>query len=189
MKRNFLLSLLTILTIFSFSQVYARGSEPSKETESRKRGVIKIVSDRLDAYSDKGLVVFSGNVVATQEDNTIKTDSLLLYYQKGERKSEKIGSKGIIKAGELERIEAKGNVRITQGERVVTGENAIFYNDEQKIIMTGNAVMQDGDNIIKGEKVIVFLEENRGIVESAPGRPVTATIYPEETRNEKSIKE
>lgn len=181
MKRKILLTLSAVLVILLFSHAYAMG----EDGPVKKNGPIRIVSDRLDAYNDKGLVVFSGNVVATQEDRVIKSDSLYLYYEKKEGKSKKIGSKDIIKTGELERAEAKGNVRITQGEKVVTGEKAVFYNDEQKIIVTGNTVMQDGDNIIKGEKIIVFLNENRGIVESAPDKRVTAIIYPEETKGEK----
>lgn len=185
MKRKILLISLAVLVIVSFSQISVRGGEPEKGTKNKKSEPIHIVSDRLDAYNDRGLVVFSGNVVATQEDKIMKSDNLFLYYKKREGESKKIGSKNIIKAGELEKIEAKGNVRITQGERVVTGEKAIFYNDEQKIVVTGNPVMQEERNIIKGEKLVVLLEENRGIVESTPGSRVTATIYPQETKGEK----
>ena len=185
MKRKILLISLAVLVIVSFSQISVRGGEQEKETKNKKSEPIHIVSDRLDAYNDRGLVVFSGNVVATQEDKIMKSDNLFLYYKKREGESKKIGSKNIIKAGELEKVEAKGNVRITQGERVVTGEKAIFYNDEQKIVVTGNPVMQEEKNIIKGEKIVVLLEENRGIVESTPGNRVTATIYPQETKGEK----
>lgn len=186
MKRKILLVSLTVLLVIgSFSHIYAEESEQTKETKNKKSEPIQIVSDRLDAYNDRGLVVFSGNVVATQEDKIMKSDNLFLYYKKREGESKKIGSKNIIKAGELEKIEAKGNVRITQGERVVTGEKAIFYNDEQKIVVTGNPVMQEERNIIKGEKIVVLLEENRGIVESTPDSRVTATIYPQETKGEK----
>ncbi len=164
--------------ILPFSHICAGGDE-----QAEKSGQIQIVSDRLDAYNEKGLVVFSGNVVATQEDKTIKSDSLFLYYKKKEGESEKTGTAGIIKQGEIDRIEAEGNVRMTQGERIVTGKKAVFYNDEQKIIVTGNTVMQDGDNIIKGEKTVVFLKENRGVVESGPDGRVRATIYPKETKN------
>jgi Uncharacterized protein conserved in bacteria len=63
--------------ILPFSYICAGGDEPAG-----KSGPIQIVSDRLDAYNEKGLVVFSGNVVATQEDKIIKSDSLFLYYKK-----------------------------------------------------------------------------------------------------------
>jgi lipopolysaccharide export system protein LptA len=185
MKRKVFFALLAVLLFVSVPKISVSGSQPEKETKNKKSAPIQIVSDRLDAYNDRGLVVFSGNVVATQEDKIIKSDKLFLHYKKREGESEKVGSKNIIKAGELEKAEAKGNVRITQGERIVTGENAVFYNDSQKAIVTGNPVMQDGENIIKGEKIIVLLEENRGIVESTPSNRVKATIYPKETEGEK----
>ena len=50
-----------------------------KGTESKP---IDIVSDRLDAYREKDLVQFSGNVVATQGDRVIKSDTLELYFKK-----------------------------------------------------------------------------------------------------------
>lgn len=162
--------------IFPFSHICAEGDEPAGKSES-----IEIVSDRLDAYNEKGLVVFSGDVTATQEDKVMKSDSLFLYYKKKDGEAGKAGPAGIIKPGEIDRIEAHGNVRMTQGKRIVTGEKAVFYNDEQKVIVTGNTAMQDGDNIIKGEKVVVFIRENRGIVESGPEGRVRATIFPGKT--------
>jgi len=179
LRKNILLILSAMFMILPFSHICAGGDE-----QAEKSGPIQIVSDRLDAYNKKRLVVFSGNVVATQEDKIIKSDSLFLYYKKKEGESEKTGGPaGIVKPGEIDKIEAEGNVRMTQGKRIVTGEKAIFYNDEQKIVVTGNTVMQDGDNIIKGEKTVVFIKENRGVVESGPTGRVRATIYPKETKN------
>jgi lipopolysaccharide export system protein LptA len=79
-------------------------------------------------------------------------------------------------------MEAKGRVTITEGDRVVTGDDAVFEQDAQKITMTGSAVLREGDNIIQGDRIVVFLNENRGVVESAESRRVTATIYPGETK-------
>jgi lipopolysaccharide export system protein LptA len=147
-------------------------------------GPIEIVSDRLDAYSDNNLVVFSGNVVATQTDKTIHANQLYVYYKKKDDKDGKAFKKNI-EAGDLDRIEAKGNVRLTQGGKIVTGENGVFYNDEQKIILTGNPVLREGENIIKGEKIVVLLNEDRGVVESSKEKRVTATIYPDESKKKK----
>jgi lipopolysaccharide export system protein LptA len=87
--------------------------------------------------------------------------------------------------GNLERVEAKGHVTITEGERVVTGEEGVFEQDIQKITMTGSAVLREGANIIRGDRIVVFLDENRGVVESLENRRVTATIYPKETEEKK----
>jgi lipopolysaccharide export system protein LptA len=145
---------------------------------------IQIVSDRLEAYHEKRMVVFTGNAVATQGQRTIRSDRLTLYYKEdkktaGRSKAETEGP------GNLDKVEAKGHVTITEGDRIVTGEEAVFDQEAQKITMTGNAVMQEGANIIRGDRIIVFLYENRGVVDSAENKRVTATIYPGETREKK----
>jgi lipopolysaccharide export system protein LptA len=138
---------------------------------------IQIVSDRLEAFNDKKMVVFSGNAVATQGARTIKADQLTLYYKESKPGQKAAGEEA---AGNLERVEAKGHVTITEGERIVTGEEAVFDQDVQKITMTGGAVLREGANVVRGDRIVVFLNENRGVVESAENRRVTATIYPEE---------
>jgi lipopolysaccharide export system protein LptA len=147
---------------------------------------IQIVSDRLDAFSEKKLVVFSGNAVATQGGRIIKADRLFLYYRnRSQDKSVAEAAAKLGQTGDLDRVEAKGRVTITEGIRTVTGSDAIYYQDTQKIIMTGNAVMREGENIIRGDKIVVLLNENRGIVESETNKRVTATIYPKDSREKK----
>jgi len=145
---------------------------------------IDIVSDRLDAYREKDLVRFSGNVVATQGDRVIKSDTLELYFKKkAEGTAPAAGDAA--KAGDIDRIVAKGNVRITENERIVTGEQAVYLNNEQRIVVTGNPVMREGNNVITGDRVVVLLNEDRGVVEGTTGKRVTATIYPDESKGKK----
>lgn len=146
---------------------------------------IHIMSDRFDAYTEKKLAVFSGNVVVTQGDTTINADEFRLYYKKGPAGGKKAGqfmSPGSVQSGNIEKIEAKGNVTIKQKEKTVKGGLAVFFNDEQKIIITENPVMKDGENEIRGDTIIFFMAENKGIVKSSQNQRVTATIYPEEKK-------
>lgn len=151
--------------------------ETKQKPRSEGDQPIQIVSDRLDAYHEKRMVVFSGNAIATQGARTIRSDKLILYY-KEEKKTAGRPAGGVEGTGSLEKVEARGRVTITEGDRTITGEEAIFEQDAQKIIMTGGAVLREGDNIVRGERIVVFLNENRGVVESAENGRVTATIYP-----------
>ena len=161
------------------------GSQTKAKPKVERDQPIHIVSDRLDAYSEKRMVVFSGNAVATQGGRTIRSDVLTLYY-KEEKKSAAPPSTGEAGGpGDVERVEAKGHVTISEGDRIVTGDNAVYEQDAQKITMTGNAVMREGANIIRGDRVVVFLDENRGVVEGTANKRVTATIYPEEQKDKK----
>lgn len=160
---------------------FAQGAELTKESPAGNHP-IEISADRLEAYDAKKVVLFSGNAVATQGDRIIKAEKIFLYYKKEKQDPSRAGLRDIGKTGDLEKIEAKGHVSVSQGDRIVTGEQAVYYQDSQKIVMTGSAVMQQGNNIVRGDKIEVFLNENRGVVEAAENKRVKATIYPVEKK-------
>jgi lipopolysaccharide export system protein LptA len=182
MKKKIMIHLMICFICFSYAGAAENGT---KKIKIDKTQPIQIVSDRLDAYNEKRLVIFTGNAVATQGDRIIKSDRLLLYYKKDQREPEKIGSKETGNMGDLEKIEAKGHVIVTQGDRIVTGDNATYYHETQQIIMTGNAVMSEGRNVISRNKIIVYLNEDRGVVEGIEKNRVKATIYPEDRKERK----
>ncbi len=159
-------------------------AQSKQKTRIERDQPIQIISDRLDAYNEKRMVVFSGNAVATQGARTIRSDRLTLYY-KEEKKPAGRPTGEAEGTGNLERVEAAGHVTITEGERIVTGDEAVFDQDAQKISMTGNAVMREGANVVRGDRIVVFLNENRGVVESTENKRVTATIYPGAQQQEK----
>jgi len=156
----------------------AQEKGPAKKPFESKEP-IQVVADRLEAFDAEKMVVFSGHAVAVQGDKVIKSDKISLFYKKDKSAEAKPG-KTMSPAGDLERIEARGRVNITQGTKVVTGELAVYYQDEQKIVMTGNPVMRDGKNTISGDIITVFLNESRGVVEGSNGRRPFLTIYPED---------
>ena len=143
---------------------------------------IEITADRLEANDGEKMVLFSGNAVAVQGDRVIKAEKIFLYYKNEGRDSGKNDLKSMGRAGDLEKIEARGQVSVSQGERIVTGEQAVYYQEAQKIVMTGNAVMHQGNSIVRGDKIEVFLDENRGVVEASETKRVKATIYPTEKK-------
>ncbi len=142
--------------------------------------LIEVSSDRLEALEDKSVVIFSGSAVATQGERTIKAEQILLHYKKTKQKTPREGLQDIGKVGDLDRIEALGHVIITQGDRMVTGDKAVYYQETQRIVMTGDAVLKQGSNIVRGDNVQVFLDENRGVVEAGKDKRVKATIFPTE---------
>lgn len=173
-------SVLCFLFIFIVFLPALTNADTSNVNKLKSREPIEIVSDRMEAYNEKKMVIFSGNAVATQGDKEIKSDQLLLYYKKETGKKDKIAAKEMDGTGDLERIEARGNVTITQKEMIATGDEAVYLQDSGQIIMTGNTTLRDGKNVIKGDRVIVFINEDRGVVESDQRKRVKAVIYPQE---------
>ena len=121
---------------------------------------IRIKSDGLE-WDYKGCVVtFKGNVIANQEDVTLYSDRLVMYYDEA--------------TSEITQIVAEGAVRIVQLDRRATGERAVFHNAEEKIVLTGRPVVRQGKNVVIGEKITILIDRDWVEVERAD-----VTISPE----------
>jgi lipopolysaccharide export system protein LptA len=174
-KKFYLALLIVLLTV---SLAYAENKLFNKQSDEP----MEITSNRMEAFNKNKLVVFSGNAMVRQGNKVLKSDKILLYYKKEPDKEEKIGTIETEQSGDLEKVEAKGNVSLTQGPRIATGDEAIYIRDSGKVILTGNAMLSEGKNSIKGDRVIVFINENRGVVESNSKKQVKAVIYPQEKK-------
>lgn len=78
----------------------------------------------------------------------------------------------------ITRIEAIGRVRIVEGDRVATGDKAIYYTQEDKIVLSGNPQLWQGENSLKGQEIVFYHKENRAVVEGEINKRVEAVIYP-----------
>jgi lipopolysaccharide export system protein LptA len=125
---------------------------------------IEIVADRLSADSIKNSVTFEGNVVAKQGDVTLHADRLFAEYSRS--------------AGVIEKILAEGNVRAIQEDKEARAARAMFYNLEQRIVLSGDANLTQGGNTVNGETVTIYLRENRSVVTGGDGGRVRAVIQP-----------
>ncbi len=125
---------------------------------------ISINSDTMEYDNRANMAVFNGNVVARQDDIVMFANTMNVFYSEN---------------GGLTRVEAKGDVRVVQGDRVATGSSIVFDNATQTIVATGNPRVWQGDNVVHGRKITVFLKEERTVVESEPNSRASATIYPD----------
>ena len=127
---------------------------------------IDVTSDKVEARWKENLVIFKGNVIARQKDIVIYADSLeVVTIEDG---------KGI------ERVTAGGNVKIQQGLRVAHCQKAVFYNLEQKMVLTGDPKVSEGDNLVLGDEIIFDIDKNRVEVKGGPSGRGKAKVLPGE---------
>jgi outer membrane protein assembly factor BamD len=125
---------------------------------------IDITSDKVETYWKENLIVFKGNVVARQKDIVIYADSLEAV---------------IIEDGKgIDRVTAGGNVKIQQGLRIAHCQKAIFYNRDQKVVLTGDPKVMEGDNIVSGDEIIFDIEKNRVEVKGGASGRGKAKVQP-----------
>jgi lipopolysaccharide export system protein LptA len=117
--------------------------------EGLLKGPIVITSTTLSADSANNTAVFEGSVVATTDDMTLHSDKMTVYYTKD---------------GDIERIDAVGNIKLVKGERVLTSRQATYLAKEGKITFTGEPMAVEGANVITGSKIVYLVDEDRSIV-------------------------
>ena len=147
---------------------------------------LSISAAQLEADQDQHLIVFKGKVKAVYGDTTLYADQLLVFYKprKNDRASSSSAktSQGISPLGNLgsekiDRIEARGNVRYVQGDRVATGEKATYYRDKDEIVLLGRPQVWRGENHLRGSKITFNLASQKVVVESSPQQRVEAHLY------------
>ena len=127
---------------------------------------IDVTSDKVEAYWKENLVIFKGNVIARQKDMVIYADSLEVVTNED--------GKGI------ERVTAGGNVKIQQGLRVANCQKAVFYNLDQKLVLTGDPKVSEGENIVLGDEIILDIDKNRVEVKGGPSGRGKVKVQPGE---------
>ncbi|MDA8165233.1 MAG: lipopolysaccharide transport periplasmic protein LptA [Desulfobacteraceae bacterium] len=177
---------LLYLLIFILAWTAAPGGAFAQE-KSAQALPIHIEADRMESYQNKNEVLFLGRVEAQQGGAVIHADEMTVtYLPAGKENSKENGKENGAEAegGKSQRIDkvyAKGDVRVTNEGWVATGQTLDFFAKERKAILTGDARAWQDNNLVTGDRIILYLDEGKTVVEpnEQAGQRVTATVYPD----------
>ncbi|PIT06172.1 organic solvent tolerance protein OstA [Bradyrhizobium nitroreducens] len=153
---------------------------------------IQIEAAALEMHDKKKEATFSGNVKVIQGDTTMTSKTLVVFYESGggdkpatpqpAAKGTKEATKGAPMqsaqpgpggSSSIKRLEAHGNVVVTQKDQVVTGETAVFDTKTNLITMLGGSgpvVLTQCKNVMRGDRLKVDMTTGVSRVESDSGR-------------------
>jgi lipopolysaccharide export system protein LptA len=134
--------------------------------ELNKKDPIYITSDWMEVDQKKNTITYKGRVVMVQADMTMRSEALTALYDPEMKR--------------INQIIAEGKVNASQGDRVATGDRAVFDDKAKTVTLTGNPVMRQGNNQVSGTKVVYFIEQDRAVAEGDGRVRVQATIFPDE---------
>jgi lipopolysaccharide export system protein LptA len=131
---------------------------------------VHIEAATLEVRDKEKLATFSGNVRVKQGDTSMRSKSLLVFYeQPGDGKGGKAMPAATPGPGgeqKIKRLEARGSVVVTQKDQTATGELGIFDMQTNTVTLTGGVVMTQGQNVLRGERLVVDLSSGVSRVES-----------------------
>lgn len=143
--------------------------------EFNKKDPIYITADWMEVDQKKNSITYKGRVVAIQNEMTMRSETLTAYYDPEMK--------------QMSQIVAEGKVNAVQGNRVATGEKAVFDDKAKTVTLTGSPVMRQGNSQVKGARIVYFIEQDRSTVESDGKARVEATVFPEELNKKQDKKE
>ncbi|WP_461345916.1 LptA/OstA family protein [Bradyrhizobium sp. USDA 4451] len=189
---TFLLALLA--SGAAFAQGSMSGVPNAMQGFSQNRDQpIQIEAAALEMRDKKKEATFSGNVKVVQGDTTMTSKILVVFYEdkstqtpapapagtkaaaaKGGAAPMQSATPGPGGASSIKRLEAKGNVVVTQKDQVVTGETAIFDTKTNLITMLGGGggqvVLTQCQNVLRGDRLLVDMTTGVSRVESDSGK-------------------
>jgi lipopolysaccharide export system protein LptA len=143
-------------------------SAPSGEDRTQP---VTVDSDKMERFGKESLVVFTGSVVARQNNSVQYADRMEVYLdEKGDR---------------ILRTVSTGNVRIvTRDCRTGTARRAEYHDLEQRVVLSGNARVWQEDNVVSGESIVIYLSQDRSVVQGGKQERVKAVFYPRDEKRE-----
>lgn len=143
-------------------------------------GPIAYSADEQEYLDGERVLHWRGRVELLQEPNRLRADQMKLFFaprNPGARNTE-FGSN----VGQLERIEAEGNVYFVTPTETVRGDRAVYTAADDTIVVTGEVIVTRGPNVMTGSRLTVQVEAGRSTmdgVQTPAGRRVRGVFYPE----------
>lgn len=192
MKRGVRLCIIAAtlaVTASAAAQAAAQGLLPGDRSRGQGKDLpVQIDAKTLEVRDKSKIATFSGAVKVVQGDTTMHCDKLVVFYgqeigiaDNKQAVQTSADSGALPGAQNIRRIEARGNVTVTDKDQSASGNIGVYDLRAKTITLTGNVVVSQGNNVIHGERVVVDTVTGNAHVEAAPGTSqgrVRALIIP-----------
>lgn len=185
------IALLCLVAAAGAGHAKPGGSEPSSTT---------ITADRMTVRNQENKAIFEGSVVMTKGSLVVHSDTMVVTFKQQDaagsaksgiqsqgRPSAPPETPGAERGGgalptmgsrSVSMIEATGRVRIEKDDGTATCQKAIYYGEDERIVLTGEPVAWQKGTRVTGQKITLYLAEDRSVVEGGS----RVMIEPEEAQ-------
>ena len=160
---------------------------------SNSKDPTNITADKLDYYDKESKLIYTGNVVATQGESTLKAQELIIYL---ERQDQQPGANGAAPSAQqpangqaagdstqssgqqVKHMDASGGVTVIQKDQVGTGETGSYDKPTNTVVLHNRVVLTQGPNVTTGCNLNYNLDTGQAKVTPCDGQPVHSLMVP-----------
>lgn len=162
------------LTMIALPLALAAAGAVHAQLGATNKAPVDITADQLEVQNAQCLTVWKGAAEALQDTSRLRANTLDIYNKVlGGR-----GSAGAQNCGQLDRMEADGQVYYVTPNRVVKGDHAVYTADTKTIVLTGDVVATQCQNVIAGTRLTINTVTGEATMVSETKGRVRAVIYP-----------
>jgi len=179
---------LSAATVLFASLCLAAEPAPTRPS-SDKQVPTDIHSQKMTVRNQESKAIFEGAVVLTKGALVVHSDTMVVLFKQGDQvqpgkpktddkarkarpkpggersKTDGAGDLPVISNRSVSQIEALGRVLIEKAESRATCSKAVYYQDEDKIVLTGNPIAWQKGAKVTGKRITMYLAEDRSVVE------------------------
>jgi lipopolysaccharide export system protein LptA len=122
---------------------------------------INIDAAKLDYFDKEQKLIYTGDVIATQGDSTLKATALVLYLTP-KNSGDQTGVPA--SSSQLRRMEATGPVTLVTKGQVGTGDAGVYEKGPNTLYLIGNVTLTQGTSVTKGDKLTYDLTSGQAVV-------------------------
>ncbi len=156
--------LLKILT-GSLAAVFLTAASPDNASKIAASSPVKIQSDTMKYFGNEKKSVFSGNVVAVNDNFTLTADNVTVVLNN---------------SMDVDKIICNGNVNFKTKDIVSVSKNAEVDQTSQTAVLSGGVKVWQGENFLEGDRVIMYYVDNRIVVDKGKETRVTIIFKPDD---------
>lgn len=173
------------LTVQAKAQTSATGVPNALQGFSANRDKpVKIDAATLEVRDKDRIATFLGNVNLVQGDTTLKCKTLVVYYDQNSSGAKMMAAQpGPAGSQQIRRLEAKGDVVVTQKDQIATGESGVFDMKTNTVTLVGKVVVTQGQNVLRGDRLMVDLTTGVSRVESDKTGRVEGLFLPSSAKD------
>lgn len=140
--------------------------------------------ERFEYYANEGKMVAIGSPVITNNDSTLKADTITAWTADKSAEKDKNANSQM---KNLKRAEATGNVVITTPKEKATADKGVYTGDNDTVELTGKVKLMQGPNTLEGVRAEMNLTTNLSKMYGDPnkGGRVKGVFFPSSQKKDK----
>ena len=150
------------IAIFYFLLIFSLVSSNNRE--------IEISANTMEWKKEEKIAIAIGNAKATQGNKFLYANKIVVFFDK-QKVTETI-----------KKLDASGNVRFVREDQIATGDNAVYFVDNETIFIKGNVTLEREDSIMLGDELTIDLKTSSSKLISKNDTKVRAKYKTEDTQ-------